>query len=369
MPDAASGPEPKSRLGSTGGVALIFSAFVAFNTMITSCASDRASRDAALLQQVGQREQFWTQAIEDLDDILKDKAGASENGDGWMARCRLLAVRTAPFSVEQDKYKADIDRKIGRRQSTEVIEMQNRVSDLQGAFAEQIRNQELVGPECAELFDTYWARAADKSVGKDAAGIGPAFAAKETPKKAEQEAGDLSASAPALPFPRRDLVELSGLSKTGWDIDLFWCERRPVGDDRQTVLTADLDSDRNFAEALGLGQKLAARANANEPLGGQKIGRVRVRILPETLQSNEKYDGLSGGLYLMSDSDAETALANRIWELDKRLTVQRKDALIGQPKTDWYVSGFFCLAGTAAQKLTASDSAAHADASAATAAH
>lgn len=317
----------KGRLGPMGGFALLLSAFVGFNTLVTSCAAERASRDAALLQKIGQREQFWTQAIHDLDDILKDKLAAGSGSDAWTARCRLLAVRTAPFSIQQTRMQT-----FGASESAlsdEILDMEARVGDLQAGFADQMRDTSLVGPTCALIFEAQLQRAADRQ------GLVTDFGpADEGPK--------LAADTPALPAARRDLIELTGLSEKGVDTDIFWCERRPADPgNAQEVREADRTSDLNFAEALKFASLVAARA-AGGPLKDDPIGRVRVRILPASLQETSAYDGLRKGRNLQTDTSSEKAFGEQLKTFDERLTVVEKNPASGQPATNFYVSAFFC---------------------------
>jgi hypothetical protein len=186
---------PKSRLGIVGLVTVLGSAFIGFNTLVTSCASGNLTRNAAHLHAVEENERFWTEAMQELSDIVKDKDQPALN---YEARCKLLARCTAPFSSAAATPAEEAD---CTRPPSELFARSERVGKLQAEFATQIRDPAIVGSQCSGEFD--WRKQVDQQK-KDVS----TRVATELSKTALADADVPYAAIVA----RRDLITLAGLS-------------------------------------------------------------------------------------------------------------------------------------------------------------
>jgi hypothetical protein len=115
-------------------------------------------------------------------------------------------------------------------------------------------------------------------------------------------------------------------SPLGWDIDVFWCAT---------------SGDVSAARARGVGERVGALAAAGQKLGGERLGRVRVRRLSEAAEKSGAYTG--GENYVVAD-EGEDALA---------LELARYASAAGEPYammrsntgSRWYLSIFACAPG------------------------
>lgn len=322
----------RSRAGILGMVALVGSALVGFNSLVSGCSSDRAARNAAQLHRIEQRERFWTDAMKNFSEVVKDRgdpAGGDEKNPNWMIRCSLLALRTAPFveNARLTRMSADGTEEM----SADLFEYNSRVDKLQQAFVDQISNPAFVDPACNAAFATARLEAIRRQ--------------DDEIRKAAQNAGKGADVAPGyVPSPpvaeaiatRQDLIALTPVSENGWDIDLFWCER-----------PADADSQRNFDEALDLAHKLATEQQKGNVLQGNRLGRIRLRMLAATLAGEPQYSPYVGHRVAVSDAKNEQSLIAALTALDPELDDLFRDETSTAPRTPWYVSLFYCAHGQA----------------------
>jgi hypothetical protein len=314
-----------TRTGFLGMAAILATALVGFNTLVISCSTERASRDAAQLHQIEERERFWTDAMRELSDVLRARAeaGNSSSTTSWELRCRLLAQRTAPFV--EDKARESSEAADGEIELSPVLlALDNRVFALQKAFVDQISNSDLVGFPCATIYQS--ARHDNIDARRDASTIIAGAGAQAT---AVTEA--ITA--------RQDLIELTPLSDTGWDIDVFWCERS----------NEPWASDQNFTNALDLGRRLLREGRDSGGLDGHTLGRIRIRMLASFLQVEQPYSDYASSRYLVweTSQDEEKGLAEAIiTRLDRGLEAHPVTPGPSIPVTEWYVSVFYCGAGT-----------------------
>lgn len=317
-----SGAKASGGIGPLGMITIVATALVGFNTLVTSCAADRAARDAAQLHKIEQRERFWTEALRELSDIL---AAKEENpaGGGWKSRCLLLASRTAPFVVgKEPEGTRDPDGEI--RTTQELLQLDKRAYKLEDRFRDQLEDERVVTNECSTRFTVALIaenirrkelRQAGKS-DEEAAVIEPA-----------QMVGSITA--------REEQIALTGQSPTGWDIDVFWCER-----------SVDQASDRNFRRALWLGEQLAARERLAGTNEDYQIGRIRVRMLSEALLRSPAYRFYASGRKVVSDADNEVGLVSAVRQLDPLLVDSPRPDNTTAPATPYYISVFYCAAGS-----------------------
>jgi hypothetical protein len=318
---------PRTRLGVAGLVAFIGSAFIGFNSLVTSCASEHVNRDAAQLHAIEEQERFWTEAMQELSEVVKDKEKPESNYD---ARCRLLARRTAPFSGGQSLAAAPVDGDTAPP-SQEVAELSVRVLNLQNEFAKQIKDPAVVGPRCSLEFEQ-----------RKQTEIAHTDALKEVAKEVAQAASADSGVPYQSIATRQDLITLSGPSK-GIDVDVYWCES-----------ARDAQSTTNFKNALLLGQRLAGYATNGRKLsfGDQSdaVGQVRVRILPRSqLQPGSSYAPAIGRNVLRGESRINPfirAIARDAREFGPADLANWTVAPPGSNPGHWYVAAAVCGAST-----------------------
>lgn len=339
-----------TRKGMFGLVAVIGSALIGLNTLVTSCASETLTTNAAQLHAAEEDERFWTDAIKELSEISGERAKPDGN---FQARCRFLAGRTAPFIAEFISEKADAKSAAGEQGKTveakdkslpETVELVKRVELLREEFRRYIVDEQVTSADCRLAFEQALERAQSDQAEK--AARAKALAENHAPP-AESHGSDQK------PLPPRDpLIALSPISDTGWDVDVFWCEN-----DKDEAATA-----KNFGRAYRFGTELAGYALSHRRLDSNQIGRVRVRRLAEVLWNGAtEFSSLAGGEFVRFGpaEKGETELADALTRMNPEYALQKQPA--SATRTRWYVSTYFCAASVG---TGSADSSIAADASA-----
>lgn len=319
---------PPSRAGLLGMFAILGSALVGFNSMVTSCSSDKAAKDAAQLHRIEQRERFWTEAMKDFDGVVSAASAASAPKQFYVARCMLLALRTAPF-VEAPRV-SRISEDGTEDMSADLFTYNSRVDKLQQAFIDQIGNKKIVDSECGAAFERARIKEERRKDLTEREAIGAAVKVEPATVKGYDPPPPV-AGAIAV---RQDQISLTPISGKGWDIDVFWCERE-----------LEADSQTNFVEALTLAQKLAAEEKKGNTLKGSLLGKIRVRKLPSNLLATPEYKDYAGLRMVVIDDANEHSLIEGMIGLDQNLSRLDRGPQNTAPRTQWYVSAFFCKAG------------------------
>ena len=206
MNDPSSAADKRSRLGIVGTVALVGSAMIGFNSLVTSCAAENVTRNAARLHAIEEEERFWTAAMQELSDIVKDREPEAGN---FERRCALLARRTAPFAATVEISNAEKPVQTAS-ETDEIAVLAQRVQELQKEFVAMITNTEIVSEKCATAF-------AERKDSKttELAGAGRLIPGRSEPSENIPE---------EIVVPRPPMVALSPPSRWGIDTDVFWCE-------------------------------------------------------------------------------------------------------------------------------------------------
>jgi hypothetical protein len=337
MSDPSDGTSSSRSMGFLGLAAVAATALVGFNTLVVSCSDSRKARDAAQLHQIEESEHFWTEAMNDLSSVVEARAqqpapdagtGNTEGQPGWESRCVLLAARTAPF-VELNVpsgAKADDGE---MTMSSELLPLRQRAFDLQKTFVDQITNAALVGETCARQFSATRAVTIAENDRKRA------FVRGKTDEGVTPDRPLTDAI-----FAREDLIALTGPSKNGWDIDLFWCER--PGD--------EVASATNFTEALNLGRTIAAQEASGALVAGDPWGQIRVRKLAAALQPTRAFEAYARDRTVVGDDPNESPVIDELVEaappeVQPGIRRSQRPATTIAPRTRWYISAFFCKAG------------------------
>jgi len=139
------------------------------------------------------------------------------------------------------------------------------------------------------------------------------------PPTATAVASPLSNAGPAAK------VVQSTVNAAGWDVDVFWCEGK--GAPSQQLATR-------------IGQALGAQANTGATLGGQALGRIRVRMLSNASASRGGYPVASNEVRA---DPGEESFANALGGLANGLPgVAGFRTTPSTSSTRWYVSLFAC---------------------------
>ncbi len=317
-----------SRAGLLGMFAVLGSALVGFNSMVTSCSSDKAAKEAAQLHRIEQRERFWTDAIKDFDGVVSTASAAPAAKQDRVVRCMLLALRTAPF-VEVPRV-SRISEDGTEDLSADLFAYSSKVDKLQQAFIDQIGNEKIVDAECGAAFERARITEERRKDLTEREAIGAAVKVEPATVKGYDPSPPV-AEAIAV---RQDQISLTPISGKGWDIDVFWCERE-----------LEADSQANFTEALTLAQKLAAEEQNGNTLKGNLLGKIRVRKLPSNLLVTPEYRYYAGRRKVVSDDSNEHSLIEGMIGLDPNLSRLDRGPQNTAPRTQWYVSAFLCKAG------------------------
>jgi hypothetical protein len=318
-----------SRIGMLGLATVFASALVGFNSFVVSCSTDRAGRDATQLHQIEERERFWTEAMRDLSDILRSRAelagkpGAAE----WEKRCTVLALRTAPFVQLPRTTNLAPDGEI--EMSGNLLELNSRVYKLQTAFVSQIRSTDIVGASCSKQYQDERFRTVEATEREERS------LADDDPVAVEQVTQAI--------VTHQDLIELTPPGKTGWDIDIFWCQR-----------SSPTAANANFDNAMKLAKSLADQARATGKLDDLYLGRIRVRVLPQHLQGTDQYRSSASArtVWWEGNLPEEERVARALVDQERmafalsggatRLVTAMRPKNTTAPMTKWYVSAFYC---------------------------
>lgn len=334
MPDPRPAPPAASR--GPGVIAAFLGLVVAFNTLVYSCSNDRLARENAQLQRSATEERFWTEAMRDLGALVAEKGKADVDAANWESRCKLLALRTGPFSFDtSSRTQTDQgDEAMSARAKAEQL----RIQQLKLAFVQRIQDPEFVTEGCRQTFANQQFDSAQEDAGAPAVAVAAATTQPDqsgTPASPEQtyEATSVTASAIAQ---RSNIIALTPASPTGWDVDLFWCERR-----------GETATASNYRDALAIAQLLAAKAQNGERVGGQMLGRIRARTLPISQQSSGRFP-VRGATIRADGGRGEFELANALREAlpQYKLSVPQPGGRV----TRWYLSMFLCGAADGARR-------------------
>jgi hypothetical protein len=316
-----------------GRITAVLTALVAFNTLVFSCSNDHQARETAAVARNEAVERFWTDAMRDLDALIKDKPGVmnqSVETKNWLSRCRLLSQRTLKIYAASDAIKgetANAQPDMVEEEFARAEDVRKRAAKMQNFFLDDMQRDDVVGPECASIF------AQEQEMRNEIVQV-----AKEESKgpSAPFKAADDPATAAAF-LQRNPSVTLNreAVNVKGFDVDLFWCDR----DGNPGAVQS------NITDAVRLGRVLANIADANGRLQGQSLGRIQLRRLStatQGLQHGTRYPRIGAEIRFDQHDAVEQALAQEIIKAADLSDLQSRPQGKASP---WYVSGFFCRAG------------------------
>jgi hypothetical protein len=113
-------------------------------------------------------------------------------------------------------------------------------------------------------------------------------------------------------------IDSKAVSDRGWDYDIFWCEQ----------------SDTSAQKSA---QQIAQHLNDKKASGDDTIGRVRVRMLPDSINAQPGYR-ISGNLIRYDESESKQAQALQ----QSTNAIVPFDLSLSRMNTKWYLSAFIC---------------------------
>lgn len=115
-------------------------------------------------------------------------------------------------------------------------------------------------------------------------------------------------------------IGVKNSSDSGWDYDIFWCEKSGESAEKSA-------------------QRIVNHLNEKKAKGDDTIGRVRVRMLPDSINEQPGYR-ISGNLIRYNESESKQA------QLLKQSTnaIVPFDLSLSRMNTKWYLSAFICPA-------------------------
>ncbi len=263
--------DPMARTARTLGIiTAVLTGLVAFNTLVISCASDRDARERAALERLEGDERFWTEAMKDLSNLVAKKPSAGLTDPNWDAQCGMLAERTVRLVADDLERTSDDERSRSISEIDEefprAFEVRKRVRALRDFFQARMQDPVLIG-SCAGNFAKKLDRAEEANrISKTSRISWPEIAAEIGYTMSPDTLDAIEANRPS--------ISLTPSSATRWDVDVFWCAR----DDA-------VAQSANFTRAVAEGLALAKLAQAEDRIGNDRLGQVRVRTLSQSAQA------------------------------------------------------------------------------------
>lgn len=167
---------------------------------------------------------------------------------------------------------------------------------------------------------------ADSAVSKEVA-----TATFEQQNQADASGGAAARQARRTIAPGAEAVagteQLAGYQPKGWDIDIFWCQGGTAEAER-------------YNKGKLLGDRLAQLSIGKQKLGNAILGRVRLRSLSPTINSQPGYRIVSDVILRdegKGEEDTGRSLQSLANSIDTPLGLSQS-----QSATPWYISVFFC---------------------------
>jgi len=288
-PKSQGAPQAPTRMIAIA--ATVITALVGLNTLVVSCSSEKMARAQALRQANDAKEQFWRGMFSDLSETLSLPEGNARTA-------RLIVLNQLLSTHKEDG----------------------------GPYAEYRAN-------FVTLFN-----ASISQEEKSSLAVNKAKGLDYKTSVRRSNSGELINSSDDVALEnvgeviiKQPLVQLTASSASKWDIDVFWCdganETSPTG-------------RKNFRDAMEVGKALKKLADADAYVGGERLGRIRVRVLPYDLQDSSPYKDNSKMQVIRYSESNEKKLAEDLRNLDwGELKFQVGPSVTPTP---WYLSMFIC---------------------------
>ena len=320
------------RIGVIGG---LIAALVGLNTLVTSCSREQSQRYADFRAAANAEEANWRALYGDYIAAFHQSV---EDDD---RRKRLFAIevlsRRDPPDFHEFRLGLLRDDPEAKRAAIE------RIRAMKAGLRAAITNPDASDPQVVKAVAQ---NQSDRTA--DATAIRPRQgAAADRAQAVVQQA----ARVPPSVTPVAATQVLAAGSRTGWDLDLFWCASRDPVIERQ-----------NYSIALDRGRLLAQRANARTAIApGVILGRIRLRVLPTSRQGPQAsgfvYPVAGDGLQVRYEDKASSNREERTaGQAVLRLLNDRASGFSFFPSeqpTPFYMSLFVCTGTSAAPAAAA----------------
>jgi hypothetical protein len=298
----------------------IIAALVGVNAALTTCSNESVTRYQSFQQAVGAEELYWRSLYNDYLGAFRQGMSPEERNARYFA-LSVLAKRDVPDFHEYPLglFADDTDRRLAHDRLQSMKDRLRDVlaragsTDLQFATQQQDQN----------------------------------FADSVGSVRSEQDRAVAPAASAAAPPPPATAVGVSYVTQVlaagdphGWDFDIFWCGGGGTVTETQ-----------NYAAGYGAAHVLADLSASNGRLGDQKLGRVRLVMLPQARQGDNiplghllvSYPTRGSGNQIRPEgSAAEQAVA-----LQVRRVIPGGGQYVSLPSTTptpYYISLFACAA-------------------------
>jgi hypothetical protein len=315
MGDTEAGLEKLSKRVTLLGT--IIAGFVAMNSALTTCTNESAARYAGFRQAVAAEEAFWKELFADYLSVFGANVKPEEKTAKLFA-ISALAERNIPEFTEY---------RLGLLDNPRAKQLaMKRLRTMQSRLKQALDRAESSDPALIA------ARQAERFASAEVANVSSQEGAGASAGVRAETAAAGSTEATGLTY---ETLVMSAGRPEGWDIDLFWC----AGGGLQTETL-------NFALARDRGRMLAAIADKGDPLSpGVRLGRIRVRVLPEARQGLDQrtriqYPKLGDGNQLRAEPGEGSA-----YIAVQRLLNREQPGFYyfaSQTRTPWYFSLFAC---------------------------
>jgi hypothetical protein len=315
----------------------IITALVGINTMAVSCSNQRLAQNAAFHERMDAEEQKWLSNFGKLETV----ADLDVSDPKRIAKLNILDSINQSRNDRIDLFGKEYCGTTADDPAQDSMECR-RVKYLAKIWDDYASATVKL---CSETPDC---QRGERDFDKEEQAIKEAVAA---PQQAPTAVEQLLIATPQAVAARQNTLQLTPSSANRWDIDVFWCDR-----DNSAA------ADQNFANALLVGNLLRDMVNKDQAIGGdsggQKLGRIRVRILPNSKQKpgsgypsqgnevryNEPKKAEDTKSVYAEEKRLARALAEKTWTdpLSKKsitFTMPEKGVTT---QTPWYLSLFVC---------------------------
>lgn len=294
----------------------IVAAIVGMNTALTTCSAQTIAHHETFRQAVDAEEQYWRGLYSDYLGTFGRNVETDER-EARLFALRVLAERQIP---NFDEYSLGY---FGGGEGAKTL-AKERLATMKGRLQEALSRKESSTPAVAarQQEQTFLAAVQNVRTVQD--------------RNAEQAAPQpivVSDAAPDSSGVSYQTQLLATGDAKGWDFDVFWC-----GGGETAAESA------NYRAGLAAARALADRSTNGTGLAGQKLGRVRLVMLPEQRQG-ANYPARGFGNELRSDTQTgERRLAQAVLGAIPGGKSYRL-ILNDPPPSRFYLSLFACAVG------------------------
>jgi hypothetical protein len=333
----AAAKDSVERIGKTiTTAAAIIGLVVTINTFVASCSKEQIDRATNFRTVVKGEEQFWS-------GLYGQFLAAVNDGDKEMSQRKSKLMAIAMLATHRNP---DFSEFTAWYESPDRAEAETkRLDQMRRVLLEALTDAQSSNPDIARAIEFFLDQ---KSAVRDRL---------ETEEKTDQSPPQVTEQAQAATDAKAQgqapvVVQLDDVkpfygsrilargSATGWDVDVFWC----VG---------GANENDTFKRSVTMASALAAAAQNGSKIGaGVTLGRIRLRSLPASQQSNGLFYA-RGDSVVADNGKGEKEAAAAVGALLSKAsgTSLRQVTSVGV-LTNWYLSVFVCPTNPPAANAT-----------------